>query len=109
MLLLSISGGQNTIMVASFFQGIITSLACIASMWFILYFFGWDNIISTLLFSENILNNGSIGPEWFKQKSDLFICRRYPEIIANLTRPENVSMMNPFKQTVFQTLGHHFL
>ena len=49
---LAISGGQNTIMVTSFFQGIITSLACIASIWFILYFFGWDNIISTLLFQK---------------------------------------------------------
>ena len=107
---LAISGGQNTIMVTSFFQGIITSLACIASIWFILYFFGWDNIISTLLFSENILNNGSIGPEWFKQKiqTSSFVEGKYPEIIANLTRPENVSMMNPFKQTSLPDFGPSF-
>ncbi len=91
--LLAIAGGQNTIMVTSFFQGVVTSVACIGCMWFILDFFGWDNIMTTLLNSETIeaATNGKI--------QDLLPC---------LTRPEGISMMNPFKQGGLPDFGPSF-
>jgi SSS family solute:Na+ symporter len=108
--ILAIAGGQNTIMVTSFFQGVITSVACIGCMWFILRFFGWDNIIATLLDSENIRAAGGIGPEWFRNAlaGATPAEGKYPEIIANLTRPEGVSMMNPFKQGGLPDFGPSF-
>ncbi len=106
--ILAISGGQNTIMVTSFFQGIITSLACIGCMWFFLHFFGWNTLIDTLLASEHIRALADTGPHWFTSIQTLPKEGVYPEIIANLTRPEGVSMMNPFKQGGLPDFGPSF-
>ena len=92
--ILAISGGQNTIMVTSFFQGIITSLACIGCMWFSSTF-GWDTLIGTLLESEHIRALADTGPHWFTSIQTASKEGVYPKIIASLTRPEGVSMMNP--------------
>ncbi|QBG46625.1 sodium:solute symporter family protein [Verrucomicrobia bacterium S94] len=98
--ILAISGGQNTIMVTSFFQGIITSAACVAIVWFLVAHFGWDNIMTTLFNSENITAGGTIGPDWFHDAVARVIpdAGTYPDMIESARRREGVSMMNPFKQ-----------
>jgi SSS family solute:Na+ symporter len=108
--ILAIAGGQNTIMVTSFFQGIVTSLACLAGLWFILDFFGWDTIMTTLLNSEHISIAERAGPEWFQNALATFSAetRHYPDIIDGLTRPEEVSMINPFKQGGLPDFGPAF-
>jgi SSS family solute:Na+ symporter len=109
-ILLAVAGGQNTIMVTSFYQGVIASIAGIACMWFILDFFGWDNIMTTLLRSETISAAGTAGPEWFKQAVAAAVptSGNYPDLVAGLTRPEGVSMMNPFKQGGLPDFGPSF-
>lgn len=98
--ILAISGGQNTIMVTSFFQGIVTSAACVAGVWFVVVHFGWDGIMDTLFNSESIKAGGAAGPQWFRELAAQAMPDpgKYPDLIEGMYRREGVSMMNPFKQ-----------
>lgn len=84
---LAIAGGQITIMVTDFFQGLIASTATISIIAFVLYKFGWTNIMDTLLASESVdvANN--------------------PDILPTLERKQGVSLMNPFKQVGLPDFG----
>jgi SSS family solute:Na+ symporter len=91
--LLAVAGGQNTIMVTSFFQGIIASAACIGCVVFFLWFFGWENVMNTLLGSEKITATAD---------------GKIQDMVRNVVRPEGVSMMNPFKQGGLPDFGPSF-
>ncbi len=84
---LAISGGQVTIMITDFFQGVITTVAAIAVIGFVLFKFGWNRILDTLTRSEHID---------YEQQSDL---------VRLLDRTEGVSMMNPFHQAGLPDFG----
>jgi SSS family solute:Na+ symporter len=77
---LAIAGGQVTIMVTDFFQGVIASAAILGIFYFVLTRFGWDMISDTLIASEtvDVLAN--------------------PDMVERLERKPGVSMLNPFRQ-----------
>lgn len=77
---LAIAGGQVTIMVTDFFQGVIASAAVLGIFYFVLTRFGWDMISDTLIASEtvDVLSN--------------------PDMVERLERKPGVSMLNPFRQ-----------
>lgn len=76
---LAISGGQVTIMVTDFVQGVIASAAVLGIFWFVLHRFGWNTIMDTLMASETV---------------DLSTTQ---DLLPTLERKPGVSMMNPFK------------
>ncbi len=78
-LALALAGGQITIMVTDFFQGFIANAACIALVGFMLWRFGLDQVLDTLLASEFV--NAAANPE----------------NLEKLTRVQGVSLLNPFK------------
>jgi len=84
---MAIAGGQITIMVTDFFQGVITSVAFLAVLWFAATHFGWDMIMDTLMASETI---------------DV---AAHPDMVERLHRVQGVSMMNPFKQAGLPDFG----
>lgn len=88
--LMAISGGQITIMVTDFFQGVIVTVAFIAGITYMLWLFGWNGIMDTLMASEN-----------WQNPTDL-------EIVERIYRPEGVSMMNPTKMEGLQDFGVSF-
>lgn len=69
--LLAIAGGQNTIMVTSFFQGAVTSAALLGCLIFTVVHFGWTGIMDTLTNSEKFGTQKDIGPEWFFEKENI--------------------------------------
>jgi SSS family solute:Na+ symporter len=85
--LLAVAGGQITIMVTDFFAGLLTNVACIAALVFVLYHFGWNTIIDTLAASEL--------PE---------VAAR-PDVLPSLDRLPGVSMMHPFKLAKLPDFG----
>ncbi|MBK1875291.1 sodium:solute symporter family protein [Pelagicoccus mobilis] len=84
---LAIAGGQITIIVTDFFQGIIASVASAAVVIFALYNFGWTEMIDTLAASEFIN---------YSENKDM---------VRILERKEGVSMMNPFQQSGLPDFG----
>ncbi|WOO39312.1 sodium:solute symporter family protein [Rubellicoccus peritrichatus] len=84
---LAIAGGQITIMVTDFFQGIIASAATLAILWFVMYKFGWNTIMDTLMASETV---------------DVATT---PDLLPTLERKQGVSMMNPFRQEGLPDFG----
>ncbi len=76
---MAISGGQIAIMVTDFFQGVIATLGIVVGSIFLLYHIGWSRILDTLLASERIQEPAS------------------QELQSGFSRPEGVSMLNPFK------------
>lgn len=77
---LAVTGGQITIMVTDFFQGIVASAAVLAILWFVLAHFGWNTIMDTLLAAE------TINPA------------THPDLLPSLTRTAGISLVDPFKQ-----------
>ncbi|MEM1108938.1 MAG: hypothetical protein AAGH99_09650 [Planctomycetota bacterium] len=72
---LALAGGQITIMVTDFFQGVIGTASIIAVIVFVLGFLGWNTIINTLERSEEIrllqaeAGNDPPLPEWYEEKA----------------------------------------
>ncbi|MGE4490531.1 MAG: sodium:solute symporter [Kiritimatiellales bacterium] len=87
---LAVAGGQITIMITDFFQGVVTNIACLSVIFFLLYKFGWSTIMDTLQASATVDVNAS------------------REIISNFSRTEGVSMLNPFTQTKLPDFGVAF-
>jgi SSS family solute:Na+ symporter len=84
---LAVTGGQITIMVTDFFQGIVASAAVLAILWFVLAHFGWHTILDTLSAAE------TLNPA------------EHPDLLPSLTRTEGVSLVNPFKQGSLPDFG----
>lgn len=85
--IMAISGGQITIMVTDFFQGVLVTVAFMAGIIFILKLFGWNEIMDTLCAAEKISSPA--------QK----------EIVSLYQRPEGASMVHPFKMTTIPDFG----
>ena len=77
--ILAISGGQITIMVTDFLQGLVANVACLALIAYVLWHFGLDTILDTMLDSESLF--GTVNPE----------------NLAKLNRVPGTSMLHPFK------------
>ncbi|MEM6885297.1 MAG: hypothetical protein AAF571_09710, partial [Verrucomicrobiota bacterium] len=88
--LLAIAGGQITIMVTDFLQGIISNIALITVMVFIVFYLGWDRIMDTFVASESI--DYSLNPDPVKR----------------LERQEGISMLHPFKMEGLKDVGLPF-
>ena len=87
---LAISGGQVTIMVTDFFQGIIANVACLGVIFFVLYKFGWKTIMDTLEASGSVDVSAPV------------------ELIEGFSRTPGVSMLEPFSQTSLPDFGVAF-
>ncbi len=74
--LLAVAGGQITIMVTDFLQGVVSNIALIGCMAFIIFYFGWDTIMDTFAGAETL---------------------NQPEMVSRLARQDGVSMIHPFK------------
>ncbi|MDQ8192954.1 sodium:solute symporter family protein [Coraliomargarita sp. SDUM461004] len=88
--LMAVSGGQVTIMVTDFFQGVIVTIAFMGGAFYVLHLFGWSGIIETLLRAESLKNPTEL------------------EVLSNLVREEGVSMVNPFKMDGLRDFGIPF-
>jgi SSS family solute:Na+ symporter len=88
--IMAISGGQITIMITDFFQGIIVTVAFMASILFMLWFFGWTTLVDTLYASEFLINPAE------------------QELVDRFNRPEGASMLNPFNMEGIQDFGVPF-
>lgn len=82
--MLAIAGGQITIMVTDFLQGIVSNVALIGCMLFVILYFGWDTIMDTFAASETL---------------------HQPEMVARLARQEGASMLHPFKIGALKDFG----
>jgi SSS family solute:Na+ symporter len=87
---MAVAGGQITIMVTDFVQGIIVTVAFMVSIVYMLHLFGWSGIIDTLQAAETIKNPTE------------------RELLSGLVRPEGVSMVNPFKMEGVRDFGVGF-
>lgn len=85
--LMAVAGGQITIMVTDFFQGIIVTIAFMAGILYMLHLFGWSGIIDTLQAAETIKNPTE------------------RELVSGLIRQEGASMVNPFKMEGVRDFG----
>lgn len=85
--LLAIAGGQVTIMVTDFLQGIVGNVAVIGCIVFILLYFGWDTIMNTFAAAETIDYNV------------------HPDLIPRLHRQAGLSMVNPFRISGLKDFG----
>ncbi len=88
--LMAVSGGQITIMVTDFFQGILVTVAFMVGMIFILNMFGWNGIMDTLCAAETIAAPAE------------------RELVSLYQRPEGASMIHPFKMTGIPDFGLPF-
>jgi SSS family solute:Na+ symporter len=87
---LAVAGGQITIMVTDFFQGVIANVACLGVIFFVLYKFGWHTIMDTLEASGSVDVSAPV------------------EVIGNFSRTAGVSMLHPFTQTKLPNFGVAF-
>ncbi len=76
---LAVSGGQITIMVTGFLQGLVANVACLALIGYVLWRFGLNNILDTMLESESLF--GSVNPE----------------NLTKINRVPGTSVLHPFK------------
>lgn len=86
----AISGGQITIMITDFFQGILVTVAFISGIIYMLILFGWDGIMDTLCAAEKIIEPANL------------------EMVSLYKRPEGASMVHPFKMTDIPDFGLPF-
>jgi solute:Na+ symporter, SSS family len=88
--LLAAAGGQITVMVSDFFMGTIANVACLAIIGFVIFKIGTGEILDTLLASETVNATAN------------------PENLANLTRVQGTSLLNPFKLGKLPDFGIFF-
>lgn len=88
--LMAVAGGQVTILVTDFFQGVIVTAGFLVAGAFIVIKLGWTRILDTLLASEHLANPAA------------------SELVGNFARPEGASMLNPFKMDSLPDFGVPF-